>query len=335
MTHDTAPGAPQIRMPASYVRAIIRRYESVLSQDADWFAAVQDALARPANSGSVALGFLFDVVDRLNRRIGPAWPIDAAPVWRTAMHGSLDVATRSSATIGDAIDILVRYGRVRAPFFTIRQIMRPQSRTLIFMPVCDMEKPVFQALGEAVVLSGMGMLDQVSEGQIDGIGILVPWQAPDHAGILNDRLGGVISFGAPQIELRIPASLCPMPIPFFDPDLLAAARHELDHALGALSGVDLIVEDVKRLLAASGTARTSEEAIARQLGLSRRTLVRRLGAHGTTFRRLLDGHLIQKAAQLSATRALTRDALADQLGYADPTSLSRAMRRWRKDEAGG
>ena len=74
-------------------------------------------------------------------------------------------------------------------------------------------------------------------------------------------------------------------------------------------------------------ARTCAEAAA-ALGVSERTLARRLRAQGISFAELLDGVRRDAALQAVAqtTRALSDIALA--LGYAEPSVFTRAFRRW-------
>jgi AraC-like DNA-binding protein len=72
----------------------------------------------------------------------------------------------------------------------------------------------------------------------------------------------------------------------------------------------------------------SQEDAAKQLGISTRTLVRRLANNGTSYRALQDDHLKQRARKLLEQRKLSRDEAAAALGFDDPTSLSRACRRW-------
>jgi AraC-like DNA-binding protein len=90
---------------------------------------------------------------------------------------------------------------------------------------------------------------------------------------------------------------------------------------------------VERLLERRRTGRLSEEDAAKELGMSRRTLVRRLAASATSYRKLLDAHLSRRARHLLAERKLSRAAMAEALGFEDPTSFSRACRRWFKTES--
>lgn len=67
--------------------------------------------------------------------------------------------------------------------------------------------------------------------------------------------------------------------------------------------------------------------VAKGLGLTTRTLQRRLRAAGTTFRVLLNELRFERAARELAARP-TVDAAAIAIGFAEPTSFYRAFRRW-------
>jgi len=76
---------------------------------------------------------------------------------------------------------------------------------------------------------------------------------------------------------------------------------------------------------ADGTASLAQ--IAHRLSVTPRTLQRRLNDHGTTWQRELDRARSARAVDLKAAGS-SMAAIAARLGYSDPRSLRRAMRRW-------
>lgn len=74
--------------------------------------------------------------------------------------------------------------------------------------------------------------------------------------------------------------------------------------------------------------------VARQMAVSPRTLQRQLAEHGTTWRSELNAARQRHAAQARQTGTLSMASLARQLGYSDPRSARRALRRW-DDSANG
>ena len=72
----------------------------------------------------------------------------------------------------------------------------------------------------------------------------------------------------------------------------------------------------------------SVDRVARELGMSRQTLYRRLKAEGTTFEELLDAKRRQLAVRYLGLDRLSVKAASYRLGFSDPAAFSRAFKRW-------
>jgi AraC-like DNA-binding protein len=86
------------------------------------------------------------------------------------------------------------------------------------------------------------------------------------------------------------------------------------------------IRRVLRSLVAGG--RYSVDDAAAAFGINRRTLARRLESRGTSFRELLDEVRHVEAQRLLRSSAASVAEIAARLGYADPTTFTRAFRRW-------
>lgn len=73
---------------------------------------------------------------------------------------------------------------------------------------------------------------------------------------------------------------------------------------------------------------TSKTAVARTLGMSSRTLARRLHEAGTSYTKVLDETRRRLALDLLADPRLAVYELAFLLGYSEPSTFHRAFRRW-------
>ncbi|ACY18494.1 transcriptional regulator, Fis family [Haliangium ochraceum DSM 14365] len=76
----------------------------------------------------------------------------------------------------------------------------------------------------------------------------------------------------------------------------------------------------------AGDPRVSE--VARRLGMSARTLQRRLTEHGLNFQQMLDETRNSEALHLLHGTELSISEISARLGYADTKSFRRAFRRW-------
>lgn len=72
----------------------------------------------------------------------------------------------------------------------------------------------------------------------------------------------------------------------------------------------------------------SAARLALALGLSLRTLQRRLAAEGTSFSSLLDDARREKALPCIAAGEVSLGDLSASLRYSDQSALTRAVRRW-------
>lgn len=87
-------------------------------------------------------------------------------------------------------------------------------------------------------------------------------------------------------------------------------------------------DKLRSLLHASVGRPLSVGTAARRLGVSGRTLQRRLAEHGETFHSVADGVLSEHACRLVASGRLSVKEAARRLGYTSAASFVRAFRRW-------
>lgn len=72
----------------------------------------------------------------------------------------------------------------------------------------------------------------------------------------------------------------------------------------------------------------SIDRVARQLGMSRQTLYRRLKAEDITFEEILDAKRRQLAIRYLGMDRISVKGAAYKLGFSDPAAFSRAFKRW-------
>ncbi len=329
MSDRPPEAAKAIPAPAAYMRLMFRHFGTTDDLRRRLLAGTDvdaDRLARPGAEVTLFsyLTFSTNLVDV----IGEDWPLRCAAIWGTPTQGALEVAVRSAATIGDAIATLARFGHVRGPHLTLRLKRDGQRTTLAIAGAAPVPERVLRPMVETAYLSGKSMIDAVLEDGHDEIVYRFKGPAPEHADRLRTALGGRVEFNRPQGEIVIPNALCDRASPYAEAALYASAIAELEQAARRITTEDTLILKVERLLKRRRTGRLTEEEAADELGLSRRTLVRRLSDSGTTFRELLDANLKARAEHLRTEGKLTRTEMAEALGFEDPTSFSRACRRW-------
>jgi AraC-like DNA-binding protein len=104
---------------------------------------------------------------------------------------------------------------------------------------------------------------------------------------------------------------------------------EMVQAFAPQSETRCFRKDVERSiepLLASGDV--SIDRVARELGMSRQTLYRRLKAEGITFEEILDAKRRQLAIRYLKFDRASVKAVAYRLGFSEPAAFSRAFKRW-------
>jgi AraC-like DNA-binding protein len=142
-------------------------------------------------------------------------------------------------------------------------------------------------------------------------------------------LGVPIIFGAPLTRWILSPGVARAPLPMASP-LLEESYGKLCVRLIEEARVsDEIVSQLYALLVRSARRFPSAAEACRMLGLSERTLYRRLAAQGLTFGRVLDQVREQRASFLLDNTQMSVERVAEALGFAETASFSRAFKRWK------
>ena len=144
-----------------------------------------------------------------------------------------------------------------------------------------------------------------------------------------------VEFDADKDEIVFPSQVASLPIVGADTYLNKLLRQYADEALARqppYNGVRASVERVLPQLLPHGKGNTSE--VARQLGLSCRTLSRSLLAEGVTFTKILEELRAALARRYLRDRELPISEIAWLLGYQEVGSFTHAFKRWTGMTAG-
>jgi AraC-like DNA-binding protein len=89
------------------------------------------------------------------------------------------------------------------------------------------------------------------------------------------------------------------------------------------------IERLRAVIARHGArSRLGMDAVAREIGVSTRSLRRRLASEGTSFDAVVNDTLARRAIRLLSVERMTIQETAYALGYSDTTAFHRAFKRW-------
>lgn len=95
-----------------------------------------------------------------------------------------------------------------------------------------------------------------------------------------------------------------------------------------------VIESVERVLRPRLGDHPAIAKVARELGMSERTLRRRLAESGASFQGVLDGLKKNRALELLANPRMSVEQIAFAVGFTDPHNFRRAFRRWTASAPG-
>jgi AraC-like DNA-binding protein len=143
-------------------------------------------------------------------------------------------------------------------------------------------------------------------------------------------LGSEVEFGSNADEVVFSKAATSLPIVSADPHLnellIQYSEDALLHRKLDRTTLRSSVENAIALLLPHGRARAAE--IARRLGMSSRTLARRLASEGLTFSEILDEQKVDLAKSYLRDRDLPVSQIAWLLGYREVSAFTHAFRRW-------
>jgi AraC-like DNA-binding protein len=147
---------------------------------------------------------------------------------------------------------------------------------------------------------------------------------------LRSLLGCQIEFGADVDEIVFPASVKRLPLGSADNHLnellIKYCEEALAHRQAGNNTLRSRVEKITATLLPHGKARAP--AVARRLGMSSRTLTRRLASEGLTFSCILEEQKIDLAEHYLRECGLPISQIGWLLGYQETSAFTHAFKRW-------
>ena len=241
--------------------------------------------------------------------------------------GFLYYVSASSEILGDALKRLARYSAIANEGVSLAYLDgRNVSITFHYVGVS-------RHLDQHQIEFFMVMLVRICR-QLTGIR-LMPTRvrfAHRRGGQYSELIGffgGNVEFGAAADEVSFAPAIKNAPV--------VSADHYLNKLLVTYCEEALARRPIRRAFRASvenaivpllphGDAKL--EAVARRLGLSERTLARRLAAEGLTFSNVLENLKVNLARRYLTENDLSISQVAWLLGYQEVSSLTHAFKRW-------
>jgi AraC-like DNA-binding protein len=262
----------------------------------------------------------------IDREFAPGWHIEPSLSLEAAHHGPLGVAIVTAATLGQAVDTLVRFESIRAPWTLMGKLQQFGRLTLDVLPTTTLEAPG-ELLMEINLIVLADLLAQLLD-STDDLQVIFPARDRAHQPLLRAKLPGRCRFEGSHHALSLPADRLEQPCLLADPELHASARRRCEAVLGRSPSDGRLAARIRQDLMSVGGRAPRIETMAERHNQSSRSLTRRLADHRTSYRRLVQEVRYSIARDLLLHSDQPVAAIANRLGYSDPANFGRAFRRW-------
>lgn len=243
--------------------------------------------------------------------------------------GAVGTIVGHANTLRDAILLAARYGHMVIEDYHLKLQARLDVARITFeLARCS---PGADRMIADFVISGLLQLIQAYAGpQAQLSRVSFQYEEPEDVCRYRELFRCPVRFAQSTTALEFPRSYLAAVSASRDPELVSMLRQHAEKKLPQLLPLEPNAASVGRYLraCASGRMPTMSET-ARDLGLSTRSLRRRLAEEGASFRGLVQAALLDSAIQMLSIARRPADEVAAALGFTDVSSFQRAFKRWK------
>ena len=256
-------------------------------------------------------------------------------------RGSLDLieyAFRTSATLGDGLDRLARYGRLINDRLSGQVLRTAPGRGVRFLMGDADARPLHPQRAEFAIALALRLAREATSLHLVPLEVTFAHAAPADLTEHRDFFRSPILFSSGLSGLVFSDADGARALRAADAPLAAVIQKHLDKALavldkydgtaGATSSVSVAARVRRLLMDRMGHEQQTVASIGHEIGMSARTLNRRLADEGASFRQIQDRVRHHMALALLGDPGVSIGEVAFFLGYAEPAPFHRSFKRW-------
>ena len=246
---------------------------------------------------------------------------------RLSDFGVYGYALVSSPTFGDAVALGVRHIKLAGP--VIEKRFRVEGDTAIFEGLDVM------ALGDLLPLateywfaSVHKLITCTLEAQLPSRLLLLPFARPAHAAAYERVFGCQVRFDAGTMEWHFDAAVLGVPLPNANPITAEMCAQMCERLLRSLPDETDLERSIRTACFNSCGDFPALDEMATRLGLSTRTLQRRLTDLGRRYQEIVDEVRTSLAIEFLTQTTLSVEEVAQRVGFSEASNFRKAFRKW-------
>ena len=259
---------------------------------------------------------------------GTTLPLRVGAAMRCDEYGAFGLAWKSATDLRGSFERAERYARVLTSVSTYE--VEPTDGGAFMHLHREGERRLGMRLSnEATIASIFAISRQASSGEFRPLAVFFKHPAPDSVADHEAHFGCPVHFASDRDALLVSDATLKTPNKVGDADIVRFFDTHLEAELAKLeddSSLDRQVQiRVSRCLS-EGVPAISD--VARHLGMSGRTLQRRLSERGFSYQNLVDEARRRLAQRLLRQTDYSLAEIAFMTGFSEQSSFTRAFKRW-------
>lgn len=260
----------------------------------------------------------------------PGLGLDAASRYPVTAYGMWGFAVLSSRTVGEALDVGLRFIGLTYAFCAFER-RRRDGLVSVVVDASSVPRSLRRFVLERDIAAIPYLHREVVGTALRPSRMALALPDPGPAARHYEELFGVLpEFDATESRITFSQEQANVPLPQASPHTSALAEQQCRDLLARREARAGRAGQVRDILASNPSRPSSLSQVAAQLSCSARTLRRQLEAEGTSFRRLLDEVRQHLALELLHS-GLSAEQVSARLGYTDVSNFSHAFHRWNGD----
>ncbi|MDX1555560.1 MAG: AraC family transcriptional regulator [Xanthomonadales bacterium] len=313
-------------MSTIYSERLFARHQAVFKPHLASVGLPETIFRRP--DIEVPIEKYLELLDLVARHSNPSIGLTMGESVEAADLGVYGHAMAATANVAELLRVMARYIYVFAQLNTIR-VNTAQNSTVISYSHNGPQKHLAIHDVEFAMAAVLTVIRRLTGREVTPQSVDFDHDKPEYAREYARIFGCEVHFGRRGNRIHIDNRVLDWPVLTHDPGLLGALEFSLADRLKIRSDEEDIVTRVKHLVSANlSEGPVDIDSVASALGLSRRTLQRRLADAGDVFNDLVESVRIAFAKEYIQHSDYSLTDIALMLGYGELSSFSRAFKRW-------
>ena len=255
-------------------------------------------------------------------------PLRVGASMRCDEYGALGLAWKSAPDLRGCYDRIERYARVLTSVSSY-EVRAAEEGAYLLLHRDGERRLGLRLSNEATIASAAAISQQVSTGTFQPLSVYFKHDSPGTSEAHERHFGCPVHFGSGMDALLVSHETLEQPNRLGDESIARFFDTHLEQELSKLGDEEMLDQRVRiqvsRVLS-EGVPKISD--IASRLGMSGRTLQRRLSDRGLSFQSLVDEARRQLAERLLRQTHYPLAEVAFLTGFSDQSAFQRAFKRW-------